>query len=79
MKVPIRNFKSEIRRESRAPTERGMATVLFIALLAIMMVLIMVETSSLIRLHREVKLLEQQQIKRLSKPQNNIVPAANNP
>jgi hypothetical protein len=46
--------------------ERGMVTVIFIALLAIMMILVMVESSSLIRLHREVKLLEQQQIKRLN-------------
>jgi hypothetical protein len=46
--------------------ERGMATLLFIILLAIMMIFVMVEASSLIRLHREVKLLEQQQIKRLN-------------
>jgi hypothetical protein len=48
-----------------------MVTVIFMALLAIMMVLIMVESSSVIRLHREVKLLEQQQIKRVSAPQTN--------
>ena len=51
--------------------EQGMITVLYIALLAIMMVLVMVETSSVIRLRREVKLMEQQQIKRL-----NSTPAA---
>lgn len=51
-------------------SENGMATVIFIALLAIMMVFVMVESSALIRLHREVKLLEQQQIKRLNGPQN---------
>jgi hypothetical protein len=56
--------------------EGGMATVIFIALLAIMMILIMVESSSLIRLRREVKLLEQQQIKRLNGPQTNIVASA---
>jgi hypothetical protein len=54
-------------------SERGMATVIFIALLAIMMILVTVETSALIRLHREVKLLEQQQIKRLNGPQTNSV------
>ena len=51
-----------------------MATVIFIALLAIMLVLIMVESSSIIRLRREVKLLEQQQIKRLAVPQTNSIP-----
>jgi hypothetical protein len=50
-----------------------MATVLFIALLAIMMVFVMVESQSIIRLHREVKLLEQQQIRRLNVPQTNSV------
>lgn len=51
-----------------------MATVIFIALLAIMMVLVMVESSSLVRLHRELKLLEQHQMKRLAGPPN--APAA---
>jgi hypothetical protein len=45
--------------------ERGMATVVFIALLAIMMILVTAESRALFRLHREVKLLEQQQIRRL--------------
>jgi hypothetical protein len=45
--------------------ERGMATVVFIALLAIMMILVTAESRALFNLHREVKLLEQQQIKRL--------------
>ncbi len=53
------------------PSERGMATVIFIALLAIMLVLVTVESRALIRLHREVKLMEQQQIKRLNGPQTN--------
>jgi hypothetical protein len=54
-------------------SERGMATVIFIALLAIMLVLVTAESRALFRLHREVKLLEQQQIKRLNGPQTNIV------
>lgn len=58
-------------------SEDGMATVLFIALLAIMMMLVTVESSALFRLHREVKLLEQQQIKRLNGPQTNVVVSAN--
>lgn len=56
-----------------------MITVLYIALLAIMMVLVMVETSSLIRLRREVKLMEQQQVKRLNSPMANATPATSNP
>jgi hypothetical protein len=53
--------------------EDGMITVLFIALLAIMMVFVLVESQALIRLRREVKLLEQQQIKRLNAPPTNTV------
>jgi hypothetical protein len=72
---------AEIQRPPAAPPrgESGMATVLFIALLGIMMVFVMVESSSLIRLHREVKLLEQQQIKRLNSPQTNAVSTATKP
>ena len=54
-------------------SERGMATVIFIALLAIMLILVTAESRALIRLHREVKLLESQQIKRLNGPQTNSV------
>jgi hypothetical protein len=66
------------RRERRAPrrNESGMATVIFIALLAIMMILVTAESSELIRLHREIKLLEQQQIKRLNGPPTNTIPTA---
>ena len=60
-------------------TESGLATVLFIALLAIMMVLVMVESRSIIRLHQEVKLMEQQQIKRLNSPATNAVSAVTIP
>jgi hypothetical protein len=54
-------------------TERGMATVVFIALLAIMMILVTAESRSLFRLHSEVKFLERQQIKRLNNLQTNSV------
>jgi hypothetical protein len=57
-------------------SERGMATVIFIALLAIMLILVTVESRALIRLHREVKLLEHQQIKRLNGSQTNAVTTA---
>ncbi|HEX9046973.1 MAG TPA: hypothetical protein VF988_08085 [Verrucomicrobiae bacterium] len=58
----------------RVHNENGMATVVCIALLAIMMILVTVESSALIRLHREVKLMEQQQIKRFNgAPANPVV------
>jgi len=47
-------------------SEGGMATVIFIALLAIMMILVTAEGRALHHLRREVKILEQQQIKRLN-------------
>jgi len=52
-----------------------MATIMFITLLAIMVLLAAAESAALIRLHREVKFLEQQQIKRLNGPQNHSAPA----
>ena len=54
-------------------SERGMATVVFIALLAIMLILVTAESRALFHLHREEKLLEQQQIKRLDNLQANSV------
>ena len=65
MKIPHRKI---IRRN-----ESGMATLIFIMLLAVMMILVMVESSALFRLHREVKFLERQQIKRLDATQTNSV------
>jgi integral membrane sensor domain MASE1 len=53
--------------------ERGMATVVFIALLAIMVILITANGKALFRLHREIKLVEQQQVKRLNASQTNSV------
>jgi len=66
------------RQASPRHSEKGMATVLFIALLAIMMVFVLVEGNALIRLHREVKLIEQQQLKRLNGPATNTVSTAKN-
>jgi len=57
-------------------SESGMATVVFIGLLAIMMILVMAESRALFTLHREVKLLEQQQLKRLNPPLTNPVSTA---
>lgn len=59
--------------------EQGMVTVIFIALLAIMMILLMVENSSIIRLHREVKLLEQRQARQISAIPTNAIPFAAKP
>jgi hypothetical protein len=55
-------------------SEGGMATLIFIALLGIMMVLVMAESKALFQLHREVKFLEQQQVKRLNATTTNTVP-----
>jgi hypothetical protein len=65
-------------RHSRAPrrSEDGMATVLFIALLAIMLILVTAESRALWQLHREVKFLQQQQIKRLNVTMTNTVSTA---
>jgi hypothetical protein len=56
-------------------SERGMATVIFIVLLAVMMILVTAESSALFHLHREVKFLERQQIKRLDNSQTNAISA----
>ena len=64
--------------KSAAGNESGMITVIFIALLGIMMALILAESRSLIRLHQEVKWVEHQQIRRLNgspAPQTNNVVA----
>jgi hypothetical protein len=64
----------KIQREHFARgSERGMATVIFIALLGIMLILVAAESRALFYLHREVKFLEQQQIKRLNAPTTNTV------
>ena len=71
MKIQTHNSERGLATQSRS--EGGMATVIFIALLAIMMILVTAETRALIRLHQEVKLLERQQLKRLTGPQTNTV------
>jgi hypothetical protein len=62
-----------LRVHSGRRSERGMATVVFIALLAIMLILVTAESRALIQLRREVKLLQKQQIKRLDLSQTNSV------
>ena len=56
--------------------ESGLATMIFIILLAIMMILVMAESRALFHLHRETKFLEQQQIKRLNGPVTNTMPTS---
>jgi hypothetical protein len=68
MKIRREHF---IRRD-----ERGLATIIFISLLAIMMILVTAEGRALYNLHREAKLLEQQQVKRLNNSQTSPDAAA---
>ena len=59
-------------------SQDGMATIVFIALLAIMMILVTAESRALLQLRREVQFLERQQIKRLNAPATNAVTTATN-
>ena len=61
MKIFSKNGCSKKPRRNRG----GFATIVFITLLTIMVLLATANTMALIHLHREVKLLEQTQIKRL--------------
>ncbi len=66
------------RRRAPGHSEGGSATIVFITLLAIMVILVTVNGKALFRLHREVRFMEQQQVKRLNASQTNavvIVPA----
>ena len=56
--------------------ENGMATLIFITLLAVMMILVTAETRALFHLHREIKYLEQKQINRLNITSTNAPVAA---
>ena len=57
-------------------SEDGMATFIFIVLLAIMMILVTAESRALFQLHREVRFLEQKQIQRLNAAATNPVSTA---
>ncbi len=72
MKIQLR---PEERGERIRRNEAGLTTFMFIILLAIMVLLAGAESMALGHLHREVKLLEKQQIKRLAMPQTNSIPA----
>lgn len=63
--------KQNVRRHR----ERGMATVLFIALLAIMAVLVVSNARPVMQLRVTEKMIEQKQIERLNASQTNAAPA----
>src|ERR1019366_9172254 len=75
MKTQREQFVQETRGGpgARKRSEGGMATIIFITLLAIMLILVTAESRALFQLHREVKLLEQQQLERLTAPPTNTV------
>jgi Tfp pilus assembly protein FimT len=56
---------------SRRHRQSGSAVLVFIALLAIMLMLITANSSTLLHLHRELKLLDQRQVERLNASQTN--------
>jgi hypothetical protein len=59
--------------------QNGSAVLIFIMLLAIMMILATADSKALSRLHQEIKLLEQQQIKCLNAAQTNTVAVVKSP
>jgi hypothetical protein len=84
MKTYHNDFVPETRRcldvSNPAPArEGGSATFLFIALLAIMMILVAANGKAIFRLHRELNLLEQKQNERLNVPQTNAMPVVSLP
>ena len=64
---------------SRCHRQSGSAVLIFIALLAIMLVLITANSSALLHLHRELKLLDQRQVERLNASQTNTTATAISP
>jgi len=56
---------------SRRHRQNGSAVLVFITLLAIMVILTAANSNTLLHLHRELKLLDQRQIKRLNASQTN--------
>ena len=73
MKIQHEHLKTGPGPGTPRQSEGGMATIIFITLLAIMLILVTAESRALFQLHREVKLLEQQQLKRLNAPATNTV------
>jgi hypothetical protein len=66
-------MKFDCIQKGRTGGEHGSAVVLFIALLAIMVILASGNNRALFDLHREIKTVEQQQIERLAASQTNSI------
>jgi hypothetical protein len=64
---------------SRRHRQSGSAVLVFIALLAIMLMLITANSSTLLHLHRELKLLDQRQVERLNASQTNATLVVESP
>jgi Tfp pilus assembly protein FimT len=64
---------------ARRHRQSGSAVLVFIALLAIMLMLITANSSTLLHLHRELKLLDQRQVERLNASQTNATTTAISP
>jgi len=64
---------------SRHHRQSGSAVLIFITLLAIMLMLITANSSALLHLHRELKLLDQRQVERLNASQTNTITTAISP
>jgi hypothetical protein len=81
MKIPAKNlfYSSQPRPGMPKRSEGGMITVIFIALLAIMMILVTANSRALFHLRREVKFMEQQQNQRLNISTTNTVPTVTKP
>ena len=81
MKIQCANFPRPGQRGRGTPQlrESGSAVFVFIALLAIMMILIMASATPLVQLRIEEKLIEQKQIERLNVSQTNAVAATVSP
>jgi len=60
-------------------TERGMATIFFVALLVIIMVLVVSNAQPVVQFRLEEKAIERQQIERLIRSQTNAVPVVKPP
>ena len=77
MKIPHKDFKRGPGASKRS--EDGMATLILIVLLAVMLVFVAAESSSLLNLRRDLQLLEQKQIQRLDASQTNSIGKAELP
>ena len=72
-------MKTSYCRFSRTPPAERFTVLVFITLLAIMVMLVIANSSALFHLHREIKLLEQRQVARLNASQTNATSVAESP